>query len=193
MVNNHTNSLGVAPALPGVPAPSAPPNVEAMPGLGWSSAVEPPHGVTMATRPSEARRSWIHLAAERQVLNRYRAACVGGRPPASPWWLRALASRALPSRAAGFRVEDEVAALLTGQAGWVYVPWAQDGESGYWEFTPSERPEQGKPNPTTVLHTDRHTGWIDVLAAHDDTPPTPMAVSGINQLRARIGDLEAIR
>lgn len=188
---------GNKPALgmqaPVVPRQPRPPIVEAMPGLGWSQAVELPRAVALAARPADARRAWVHHASEDQVLRLYRAACVGRRPPASPWWLRALADGTLPSRDTGFRVEDEVGAFLAGRAGWVYLPWANDGESGYWEYTPSERPAAGSPNPTTVLHTDRHTGWIDVLPAHDDTPPEPIAVSGPADLRGRIEEFEAVR
>ena len=50
--------------------------------------------------------------------------------------------------------------------GWEFVPWAADGESGYWEFMPSERGKSGHAIPTTVMNTDRHPGWIDVLPAH---------------------------
>lgn len=169
------------------------PEVVEMPGLGWSQAVELPRTVAVAGAPAEARRAWIHHAEVEQVLTVYRAACVGRRPPASPWWLRALAAGALSSRAAAFEIEDNVAAFLGRRTGWVYVPWAQDGESGYWEYGPSERAENGVPNPTTVSHTDRHDGWIDVLPAHDDNAPAPVAVTGVAELRGRIEEFETIR
>lgn len=176
-----------------IPRQVSAPQVVAMPGLGWSQAVELPQTIAVATKPAEARRAWIHKAATAQVLTLYRAACAGRRAPASPWWLRALAAGTLPSRAAAFEIEDEVATLLSGRPGWVYVPWAQDGESGYWEYGPSERPEDGRPNPTTLSHTDRHHGWIDVLPAHDETPPEPVAVTGVAGLRGRIEEFETIR
>lgn len=176
-----------------VPVRGVPPRVEAMPGLGWSQAVELPRAATLADSPAEARHAWIHHAPEQQVLRLYRAAGVGRRPPASPWWLRALAAGNLASRAEGFRIEDQVGAYLAGRAGWVYAPWASDGESGYWEYTPSEDADGAKPNPTTVVHTDRHTGWIDVLPAHGDTAPEPRAVAGPDALRLRIREIEALR
>lgn len=176
-----------------VPQQPHPPIVEAMPGLGWSQAVELPRAVALAARPADSRRAWVHQAPVDQVLALYRAACVGRRPPASPWWLRALANGALADRETGFRIEDDVGAFLAGRAGWVYVPWADDGESGFWEYTPSEQAAAGKPNPTTVLHTDRHAGWIDVLPAYGDTPPEPIAVSGPTDLRGRIEEFETVR
>lgn len=191
--NDLHNFLGQT-ADPGDIPPQAPaPNIAAMPGLGWSQAVELPPMAALATTPRDVRRSWIHTADVSQVLAVYRAACVGKRPPASPWWLRALAAGRLPSRAAAFDIEDGVAALLEQRAGWVYVPWAPDGESGYWEYSPSERPAAAKPNPTTVLHTDRHSGWIDVVPAHGDTAATPEGVNGVAELRSRIEEFEAIR
>lgn len=176
-----------------VPPPPSPPKVEAMPGLGWSQAVELPRTAVLATRPADARSAWVHRAPQEQVLALYRTACTGTRPPASPWWLRALAAGSIPSREAAFQVEDEVGRYLADRPGWVYVPWGQDGESGYWEFTPSEQPLAGKPNPTTVLHTDRHPGWIDVLPAHDEFLPEPGAVAGPGDLRARIEEFETVR
>lgn len=180
----------VAPPSLAVPVQGSPPNVEALPGLGWSDAVELPRAANLATNPAEARRAWVHRAPEGQVLKLYLASCVGHRAPASPWWLRALAVDALPSREAGFRIEDAVGELLRLRQGWVYVPWGHDGESGYWEFTPSE---QLAANPTTLVHTDRHTGWIDILPAHSDAAPKPIAVAGLAELSARIEAFEAIR
>lgn len=187
----HTLSHAVLPDA--IPRQVSVPQAIAMPGLGWSQAVELPQTVALATRPAEARRAWIHNAEVEQVLTVFRAACAGRRAPASPWWLRALAEGTLSSRAAAFEIEDGVAALLSSRVGWVYVPWAQDGESGYWEYSPSERPEDHRPNPTTVSHTDRHHGWIDVLPAHGDTTPVPVAVTGVADLRSRIEELETIR
>lgn len=197
MTVETTNSRFAAPVLGehtiNVPRQAAAPRVTELPGLGWSRAVELPPTATLAVKPADARRAWIDNAPQDQVLALYRSAQPGYRPPAAPWWLRALATGTLPSRAAGFAVEDEVAELLTARPGWVYVPWAADGESGYWEYAPSEHPQDGRPNPTTVLHTDRHRGWIDMLPAHDETIPEPVAVSGIAELRGRIEEFEAVR
>lgn len=111
----------------------------------------------------------------------------------APWWLRALAREDLASREAGFRVEDRIAQLLGPRPGWEFVPWAADGESGYWEFMPSERGRSGYAVPTTLLNTDRHPGWIDVLPAHSGATPAPIAVHGPAGLRSRLGEFEAIR
>lgn len=163
-------------------------------GLEWSQALELPRAAATASKPADIRRAWVHRAAEHEVLSAYLAASrsVEGNVPA-PWWLRALAREALPSREAGFRVEDRIAQLLGPRPGWEYVPWAADGESGYWEFVPSERGRSGYTVPTTLLNTDRHAGWIDVLPAHSGATPAPIAVHGLAGLRSRLGEFEAIR
>ncbi|TQJ03775.1 hypothetical protein FB471_3543 [Amycolatopsis cihanbeyliensis] len=176
-----------------IPAAPRPPRLEAMPELEWSQAIELPRVVAGATKPSDIRRAWIHRAAEEHVLALYRVACQAGGPVPAPWWLRALAAGELPSREYGFRVEDRIAQLLGRRPGWEYVPWSMDGESGYWEFMPSEGGKTGHRIPTTVLTTDRHPGWIDVLPAHSQGTPDPITVAGLAGLRSRLGEFEAVR
>jgi hypothetical protein len=135
----------------------------------------------------------VHRAPEDHVIALFRASSANGGPVPAPWWLRAVASGELDSRSSGFRIEDRIAQILGPRPGWEYVPWAADGESGYWEFMPSEHGPSGHAIPTTVLNTDRHTGWIDVLPAHSKTTPEPIAVSGLAGLRSRLGEFEAIR
>ncbi|MGH3516589.1 MAG: hypothetical protein ACRDQ7_04095 [Haloechinothrix sp.] len=169
-------------------------HLEPTAGLEWSQALELPRTAVLATKPSELRRAWVHRAPEEQVLATFHAALrsMDGTVP-GPWWLRALARGDLDSRETGFRVEDRIAQLLEPRPGWEYVPWAADGESGYWEFIPSERGRSGYAIPTTLLNTDRHPGWIDVLPAHSGATPAPIAVRGLAGLRSRLGELEAIR
>jgi hypothetical protein len=162
-------------------------------GLQWSQAIELPRDAASATRPAEIRRAWIHRAAENEVLAMFRAVTTNSEPIPSPWWLRALAAGELDSRDTGFRVEDRMAQLLSRRPGWEYVPWAADGESGYWEFMPSEGARSGHRIPTTILNTSRHQGWIDVLPAHSGTTPEPIAIAGLAGLRSRLGEIEAIR
>ncbi|TNC26178.1 hypothetical protein FG385_13565 [Amycolatopsis alkalitolerans] len=169
------------------------PLLEPLDGLQWSQAIELPRDAAMATRPAEIRRAWIHRAPESEVLSLFGAVTANGEPIASPWWLRALADGRLESRADGFRVEDRIAQLLSRRPGWEYVPWAADGESGYWEFMPSEGGRSGHRIPTTLLNTSRHDGWIDVLPAHSGTTPEPIAVAGLAGLRSRLGEFEAVR
>lgn len=179
-----------------VPAPrneARQPNVEPLDRLQWSQAIEVPRDVALATKPSEMRRAWIHRAPQRDVLALYRAVSANGEPIPAPWWLRAVAEGTLDSRATGFRVEDRITQLLTRRPGWEYVPWAVDGESGYWEFMPSERGRSGHHIPTTLLNTSRHEGWIDVLPAHTGITPAPVAVAGLAGLRSRLGEFEAVR
>lgn len=170
--------------------------VEATAALEWSQALELPSTAANATSPAGIRRAYLHRAPEAQVLALYQEVCGDPRGASgvpAPWWLRALARDELESRQAGFRVEDRVAQLLGPRPGWEFVPWAADGESGYWEFMPSERGRSGFSIPTTLLYTDRHPGWIDILQAHSRATPTPIAVSGVAGLRARLGEFEAIR
>jgi hypothetical protein len=167
-------------------------HVEPLIGLEWSDAIEQPGGRQAAT-PAEARLSWLHRAPEAQVLALYRAASSANPGLPSPWWLRAVAAGALASRREGFAVEDRVAKLLSARPGWVFVPWGIDGDTGYWEYMPSER-ALGVPGvPTTLAHTDRHDGWIDVVGVHARTPPAPIAVAGVADLRANLARLESIR
>jgi hypothetical protein len=169
------------------------PLLEPLDGLQWSQAIELPRDIASATKPAEIRRAWIHRAPESEVLALFRAVSGDGEPVPAPWWLRALADGTLDSRETGFRIEDRMAQLLGRRTGWVYVPWAADGESGYWEFIPSERGRSGHKIPTTILTTSRHTGWIDVLPAHSGTTPEPLAVAGLAGLRSRLGEFEAVR
>lgn len=126
----------------------------------------------------------------------YREACgsLEGAPGVpAPWWLRALARGEIDSRTTAFRIEDRIAQLLGPRPGWEFVPWAADGESGYWEFVPSERGRSGYTIPTTLLLTDRHSGWIDILPAHAGRTPEPVSIDGLAGLRSRLGEIEAIR
>src|ERR1044072_5890279 len=106
--------------------------------LEWAQAVEQP-AVGSARRPAEARRGWLHRAPEREVLSRYRIAIEVDPDLPAPWWLRALAVGPRGPRAEAFAVEDRVARLLDARTGWVFVPWGVDGDTGYWEYMPSER------------------------------------------------------
>ncbi|NKQ59237.1 hypothetical protein HFP15_41000 [Amycolatopsis sp. K13G38] len=169
------------------------PTLEPLDGLQWSQAIELPRAIASATKPSEIRRAWIHRAPESEVLALFRAVHGSGELIPAPWWLRALAAGELDSRETGFRIEDRIAQLLSRRTGWEYVPWAADGESGYWEFMPSERGRSGHKIPTTILNTSRHNGWIDVLPAHSGTTPEPLAVAGLAGLRSRLGEFEAVR
>ncbi|MFE0020017.1 hypothetical protein [Amycolatopsis sp. NPDC059021] len=171
----------------------AAPRLEPMLDLEWSQAIELPRTAASATGPGELRRAWVHRAPEDRVVTLFRKAGGMHGPVPAPWWLRAVADGKLESRELGFRIEDRIAQLLGRRPGWEFVPWAADGESGYWEFMPSERGKSGHATPTTVLNTDRHPGWIDVLPAHSGTTPEPIAVAGLAGLRARLGEFEAVR
>ncbi|RJQ84302.1 hypothetical protein D5S19_16730 [Amycolatopsis panacis] len=183
--------VSAIPAARGAAAPR--PRLEPMLDLEWSQAIELPRFALPATRPGDLRQAWVHRAAEDAVLTLYHRAARSDEQLPAPWWLRAMASGRLESRALGFRIEDRVAQLLSRRPGWEFVPWAADGESGYWEFMPSERGRSGHSIPTTVLNTDRHDGWIDVLPAHSAGTPPPIAVAGVAGLRARLGEFEAVR
>lgn len=169
------------------------PSVEPLDLLRWSEAVELPRDAGAATNPSDMRRAWIHRAPERDVVSLFRTVSSAGDPVPAPWWLRALAEGLLDSRETGYRIEDRTAQLLGRRPGWEFVPWAADGESGYWEFMPSEHGRSGHRIPTTVTNTSRHDGWIDVLPAHSGDNPAPIAVAGLAGLRSRLGEFEAIR
>ncbi len=161
--------------------------------LEWTEAIEQGFHRTTASSPAEWRNAWIHRAPEADVLRLYRATCARSGPVPSPWWLRALAEGRLRSRAEGFRFEDRVHAFLSARRGWEYVPWGLDGESGYWEFLPSESTVSGHRFPTTISLTDRHPGWLDVLPAHHGPPPEPVMVAGVTELRASVEEFEALR
>lgn len=166
-------------------------HVEPVPRLEWSLATEAhPHPTSHdASAPASLRRSWIHTAPQHRVLDLYRRLDgPDGRLPA-PWWLRALARGEFESRAAAFAFEDEVHRLLTDRGGWVFVPWAGVGESGYWEYAPSER--DARRAPTTVSLTDQHAGWLHVVPAYTDASPAPRPVAGVQGLQAMLGEVES--
>jgi hypothetical protein len=166
--------------------------VEPLLGLEWSQAIEQ-WGGENATTPAETRRSWVHRAPEQQVLALYRAITETEQEAPAPWWLRALAAGKLTSRLEGFKVEDRVSKLLNSRPGWVYVPWAADGDSGFWEYVPSERKLAEPGVPTTLMLTDRHPGWIDVIRVHaGDTSPAPISVAGLADLRANLARVESL-
>jgi len=172
--------------------PSEALRVEPLLGLEWSQAIEQ-WGGENATTPSETRRSWVHRAPEQQVLALYRAIIETDPEAPAPWWLRALAAGKLTSRLEGFSVEDRVAKLLPARPGWVYVPWTADGDSGFWEYVPSERKLTEPGNPTTLMLTDRHSGWIDVIRVHaGDRSPDPISVAGLADLRANLARVESL-
>lgn len=169
--------------------------VEPLVDLEWSRAVEPTGPIGAARRPSQTRRAWIHRAPESQVVALYESARKVVTDLVAPWWLRALSSGRLSSRLGGFAVEDQVSDLLDQRTGWMYMPWTGPGEDGYWEYVPSETTPGGPYVPTTLVYTDRHSGWLDVYPAHPGhhSQPTPIAVPGPAGLRVRLGDLEATR
>jgi hypothetical protein len=186
--NPRSEELG-----PGVEfEPDRPIRVEPLLDLEWSRAVEPTGPIGAARRPSHVRRAWIHRAPETQVVNLYNSARKVVTEMSAPWWLRALASGRLQSRLGGFAVEDQVSDLLIARTGWFYMPWTGPGEDGYWEYLPSDRATNGRPLvPTTLLYTDRHTGWLDVIPAHADGVPEAVSVAGPAELRLRLPELEA--
>jgi hypothetical protein len=158
--------------------------VEPLLGLEWSRAVEPTGPIGAARRPSQVRRAWVHRAPESQVVNLYNATRASVRELPAPWWLRALAAGRLQSRLGGFAIEDQVSDILIARSGWFYMPWTAPGEDGYWEYLPSDRTTNGRPLiPTTLIYTDRHTGWLDVIPAHADGQPAPIPVAGPTDLR----------
>lgn len=171
--------------------------VEPMIELEWSQAVEPHTAlasITAATVPAETRRAWVHRAPEDQVLALYRSASEVDPQLAAPWWLKALAKGELSSRAEGFLLEDRVGKLLDARPGWVFVPWSNDGDSGYWEYMPSERRVTGPAVPTTLVLTSRHGGWLDIYPVHVTTvePPAPLAVGGMGDLRSNLARWESV-
>jgi hypothetical protein len=172
--------------------PSEALRVEPLLGLEWSQAIEQ-WGGENATTPAETRRSWVHRAPEQQVLTLYRAILDTDPEAPAPWWLRALADGKLTSRLEGFTVEDRVSKLLSARSGWVYVPWTNDGDSGFWEYVPSERKLTVPGVPTTLVLTDRHAGWIDVIRVHpSESSPTPVAMAGLPDLRANLARVESL-
>jgi hypothetical protein len=166
--------------------------VEPTIGLEWSQAIEQ-WGSERAKSPAEARGAWLHRAPEQQVLNFYLSAREFDPDLPAPWWLRALAAGAIRSRGDGFSVEDRVAKMLASRPGWVFVPWAAEGDSGFWEYMPSERALTVPGVPTTLVLTHRHTGWLDVIPVHAGVTPRPIPVQGLADLRANLARLESLR
>jgi hypothetical protein len=181
----------VPPSVPSVTYESPTLHVEPLVGLEWSQAIEM-WDAEDATMPAGTRRAWVHRAPEAQVLTLYRSIRRSGADVPAPWWLRALAAGNLSSRAEGFAVEDRVAKLLSARPGWVFVPWATEGSSGYWEYVPSERKLLEPGMPTTLILTDRHPGWIDILRVHAGGTPEPVAVRGLPDLRANLARFESM-
>lgn len=174
-----------------------PPNAEELRveptiALEWSEAIEQ-WGTEQATYPAEARGAWVHRAPEAQVLAFYLAAREHDPELPAPWWLRALAAGSIRSRADGFSVEDRVAKLLGSRPGWIFVPWVAAGDSGFWEYMPSERTLSRPGVPTALVLTDRHEGWLDVIPVHAGETPQPIAVQGLADLRANLARLESLR
>lgn len=164
--------------------------LQPVPGLEWSLATESSPRTARASSPAAARCSWLHTAAESKVLRLFRKLDGLSEKLPSPWWLRALAHGRLPDRATAFRIEDEIHAVLAERPGWVFVPWAHSGETGYWEYGPSDR--EPMVMPTTVLMTDKHPGWVHVLAAHRTTPPVPLPVDQACGLLAALPQVESL-
>jgi hypothetical protein len=180
-------------SLPDVNGVVRPIRVEPLLDLEWSRAVEPTGPIGAARRPSQTRRAWIHRAPEAEVVNLYERVLATGAQVNAPWWLRALAKEKLQSRMGGFAIEDQVSELLDRRAGWAYMPWAGPGEDGYWEYVPSELDAAELPLvPTTVMFTDRHQGWLDVVLAHAGNPTAdPMPIAGPADLRSKLELLES--
>jgi hypothetical protein len=183
-------------SVPVVSAVIRPIRVEPLLNLEWSRAVEPTGPIGAARRPSQTRRAWIHRAPEADVLSLYKRVLATGAQVAAPWWLRALARGRLQSRMGGFAIEDQVSELLDRRAGWAYMPWAGPGEDGYWEYVPSELDDYldaaALPlQPTMVVFTDRHQGWLDVVLAHAGHPTdAPLPLTGPGDLRGKLGLVE---
>jgi hypothetical protein len=190
---------GISP-VPVVSAVIRPIRVEPLLALEWSRAVEPTGPIGAARRPSQTRRAWIHRAPESDVVSLYKRVLATGAQVTAPWWLRALAQDRLQSRMGGFAIEDQVSEVLDRRTGWAYMPWAGPGEDGYWEYVPSELDAELEVGlaaaaltlvPTTVMFTDRHQGWLDVVLAHAGHPtvdPSPLA--GPADLRGKLQLLE---
>lgn len=173
-------------------APDRSIRVEPLIDLEWSRAVEPTGPIGAARRPSQVRRAWIHRAPESQVVSLYKSAREVVAEMSAPWWLRALAAGHLQSRLGGFAVEDQASDLLATRTGWFYMPWTGPGEDGYWEYLPSDESTAGRPLvPTTLMFTDRHTGWLDVFPAHLDGTVDPIAINGPADLRRRLTEIES--
>lgn len=164
-------------------------HLEPVPRLEWSLATEGHPPVLEGAAPSSLRCSWIHRAPEDQVLALFRKLHGSRRRLPAPWWLRAMDRGELPSRAAAYELEDRIHALLTTRPGWVFVPWTSIGETGFWEYGPSDRGPTKM--PTTVTLTDQHSGWINVIPAHADLAPGAQRVHGAAGLGTDLPRVEA--
>lgn len=186
---DHVNTVTPSRVPSSLP-PSRRLRVEPMLQLDWFRAIEPTGPVGAARRPAQTRRAWIHRAPEGEVVKLFLTTRAALDDVPAPWWLRALAEGEIRSRIGGFAIEDQVGDILDSRSGWAYVPWTGPGEDGYWEYLPSETSTGTRLVPTTVVLTDRHSGWLDAVAAHEDTPPAPRPINGLAELRTRIGELE---
>ena len=164
-------------------------HLEPVPRLQWSLATEAHPPVLEGTAPSSLRCSWIHRAPEEQVLALFRKLNDSRHRLPAPWWLRAIDRGELPSRSAAFELEDSIHALLTSRSGWVFVPWTIIGETGYWEYGPSDRGPVKM--PTTIMLTDQHPGWVHVTPAHADQAPQPHRVGGVDELHVLLSWIES--
>jgi hypothetical protein len=170
--------------------PPRPIRVEPLLDLEWHRAIEPTGPIGSALRPAQTRRSWIHRAPETQVLSLYRSVRTVVEEVTAPWWLRALADGGLRSRIGGFAVEDGITQVLEDHPDWLYMPWTGPGEDGYWEYVPEDFGVDATVVPATLVFTDRHPGWLDLIPAHVDGPGVRLPVHGPADLRDRIAELE---
>ncbi|SFS86078.1 hypothetical protein [Saccharopolyspora flava] len=177
MLSSQESALIAVPRSGGVRAKHDGNDVqlEPVPRLEWSLATEAHPPATEAATPASLRRSWIHTASERQVLELFRKLNGAQHRLPAPWWLRALDRGDLASRAEAFGIEDEVHAILSSRPGWVFVPWVDVSEAGYWEYAPSDRGDVRM--PTTIVLTDEHDGWLNAVPAHGDTESLPVPTS----------------
>ncbi|WP_228046483.1 hypothetical protein [Saccharopolyspora montiporae] len=162
--------------------------LEPVPRLEWALAAEGHPPSLSGASPASLRRSWVHTAPEAQVLELFRKLHGSARRLPAPWWLRALDRGELPGRQAAFEIEDAVHATLR-RPGWVFVPWVGVGESGFWEYAPSDR--GAVQVPTAVVLTDEHPGWLNALPAHAEAPPRPVPVAGPERLAAELARIES--
>ncbi|MFC7342619.1 hypothetical protein [Saccharopolyspora griseoalba] len=163
--------------------------LEPVPRLEWSLATESHPVECDGATPASLRRSWIHTAPEQQVLGLYRKLHGARRRLPAPWWLRALDRGDIASREAAFEFEDAVHSVLAGRPGWVFVPWSGAGESGYWEYAPSDRGPVHE--PTAVVPTDEHQGRLDAVPAHGEEEPLPVPVNGLDGLISILEKVES--
>ena len=163
--------------------------LEPVPRLEWSLATESQLPEFDGATPASLRRSWIHTAPQQQVLELYRKLHGARRQLPAPWWLRALDRGEIESRQTAFEFEDAVHAVLANRPGWVFVPWSGIGESGYWEYAPSDRAPMHE--PTAVVPTDEHQGMLVAVPAHGEEEPLPVPVSGVDGLISILRKIES--